>query len=231
MPRNAAGAEVPGLQLGRERARHLPRPRHPALQPARARSRAWPSAATRWTPRSATTTSAASSWPSRCRASRRRSKEAYAAGLARQEHAAARASTSTSTRSSARAPTSAARKPRCSSRSRASRASRASSRRSRPHYGLYGKPTTINNTQSFASVPTILRKGAEWFAELGVQNSGGTVDFLGVRPRREARQLRAAARHPVHGPARDRGRRARRAQAQGRDPGRLVGARWCRPRR
>ncbi len=45
------------------------------------------------------------------------------------------------------------------------------------NYGLYGKPTTINNTQSFASVPAIMRKGAKWFAELGVPNSGGTVIF------------------------------------------------------
>ncbi len=45
------------------------------------------------------------------------------------------------------------------------------------NYGLYGKPTTINNTQSYASTPTILRKGAEWFASLGVANSGGTVIF------------------------------------------------------
>jgi NADH-quinone oxidoreductase subunit F len=45
------------------------------------------------------------------------------------------------------------------------------------NFGLYGKPTTINNTQSFASVPTILRKGAAWFAGLGVPNSGGTVIF------------------------------------------------------
>ena len=44
-------------------------------------------------------------------------------------------------------------------------------------FGLYGAPTTINNTQSFASVPTILRRGAEWFAGLGVKNSGGTVIF------------------------------------------------------
>ena len=44
-------------------------------------------------------------------------------------------------------------------------------------YGLYGAPTTINNCQSFASVPTILRRGAEWFAGLGVPNSGGTVIF------------------------------------------------------
>ena len=44
-------------------------------------------------------------------------------------------------------------------------------------FGLYGRPTTINNTQSYASVPTILRKGAAWFAGLGVPNSGGTIIF------------------------------------------------------
>jgi NADH-quinone oxidoreductase subunit F len=44
-------------------------------------------------------------------------------------------------------------------------------------FGLYGAPTTINNTQSYASVPTILRKGPQWFAELGPKNSGGTVIF------------------------------------------------------
>jgi NADH-quinone oxidoreductase subunit F len=45
------------------------------------------------------------------------------------------------------------------------------------NFGLYGLPTTINNTQSYASVPTILRKGAQWFASLGPANSGGTVIF------------------------------------------------------
>jgi NADH-quinone oxidoreductase subunit F len=44
-------------------------------------------------------------------------------------------------------------------------------------FGLYGQPTTINNTQSYASVPTILRKGPKWFADLGPANSGGTVIF------------------------------------------------------
>jgi NADH-quinone oxidoreductase subunit F len=44
-------------------------------------------------------------------------------------------------------------------------------------FGLYGMPTTINNTQSYASVPTILRRGAHWFAELGPKNSGGTAIF------------------------------------------------------
>jgi NADH-quinone oxidoreductase subunit F len=44
-------------------------------------------------------------------------------------------------------------------------------------FGLYGAPTTINNCQSFAAVPTILRKGPQWFADLGVANSGGTNIF------------------------------------------------------
>ena len=44
-------------------------------------------------------------------------------------------------------------------------------------HGLYGRPTTINNTESFASVPTIMRKGAAWFAGLGVKNSGGVKCF------------------------------------------------------
>jgi NADH-quinone oxidoreductase subunit F len=43
--------------------------------------------------------------------------------------------------------------------------------------GLFGQPTTINNTQTFASVPTILRNGAGWFADLGVEGSGGTAIF------------------------------------------------------
>jgi len=45
------------------------------------------------------------------------------------------------------------------------------------NFGLYGKPTTINNTQSYATVPTILRKGAKWFVDLGVPNSAGTMIF------------------------------------------------------
>ena len=43
--------------------------------------------------------------------------------------------------------------------------------------GLFGQPTTINNTQTFASVPTIMRNGAAWFADLGVEGSGGTAIF------------------------------------------------------
>jgi NADH-quinone oxidoreductase subunit F len=45
------------------------------------------------------------------------------------------------------------------------------------HYGLYGKPTNINNTETLASVPVILAKGGEWFSEMGVPKSGGTKIF------------------------------------------------------
>ncbi len=45
------------------------------------------------------------------------------------------------------------------------------------NFGLYGKPTTINNTESFASVPTIIRRGPQWFADLGPENNGGSKCF------------------------------------------------------
>ncbi len=44
-------------------------------------------------------------------------------------------------------------------------------------YGLYGKPTTINNTETFAAVPWILRRGADAFLALGRPNNGGTKLF------------------------------------------------------
>ncbi len=44
-------------------------------------------------------------------------------------------------------------------------------------FGLYGRPTTINNTESLASVPAIMRNGGEWFAGLGIPNSGGVKCF------------------------------------------------------
>lgn len=45
------------------------------------------------------------------------------------------------------------------------------------NYGLYGKPTTVNNTETLASVPAIMRNGAQWFAELGIPNNGGVKCF------------------------------------------------------
>src|SRR5690625_2484564 len=42
------------------------------------------------------------------------------------------------------------------------------------NFGIYGKPTTINNTETLASVPAILRNGSDWFLELGKPNNGGS---------------------------------------------------------
>ena len=44
-------------------------------------------------------------------------------------------------------------------------------------YGLYGQPTTINNTESLASVPKIVRKGVDWFQSIGRPNNYGTKIF------------------------------------------------------
>ncbi len=44
-------------------------------------------------------------------------------------------------------------------------------------YGLYGKPSTINNTETFASIPAIMRNGADWFLEIGRPNNGGPKVF------------------------------------------------------
>ena len=53
--------------------------------------------------------------------------------------------------------------------------------RQRPPYpvqkGLWGKPTTINNVETFATVPNIIRRGAEWFSSLGTETSKGTKIF------------------------------------------------------
>ncbi|MDB5838721.1 MAG: nuoF, partial [Herminiimonas sp.] len=44
-------------------------------------------------------------------------------------------------------------------------------------FGLYGKPTTINNTETFAAVPFIFKMGGEAYAGLGKPNNGGTKIF------------------------------------------------------
>ncbi len=43
--------------------------------------------------------------------------------------------------------------------------------------GLYGCPTTVNNVESIAVVPTILRRGAQWFTQFGRENNKGTKVF------------------------------------------------------
>ena len=53
--------------------------------------------------------------------------------------------------------------------------------RPRPPYpavkGLFGKPTTENNVETFANIPTIIREGAEYFASMGTEKSKGTKVF------------------------------------------------------
>jgi len=46
-----------------------------------------------------------------------------------------------------------------------------------PQSGLWAKPTNINNVETWANVPQIVRKGADWFADVGTENSGGTKVF------------------------------------------------------
>ena len=53
--------------------------------------------------------------------------------------------------------------------------------RPRPPYpavkGLFGKPTTENNVETFANIPQIILKGAEWFSSMGTEKSKGTKVF------------------------------------------------------
>ena len=45
------------------------------------------------------------------------------------------------------------------------------------NFGLYGKPTTVNNTQTLASIPKILENGPKWFSDFGTDKSKGTLIF------------------------------------------------------
>ena len=91
--------------------------------------------------------------------------------------------------------------------------------------GLYGCPTTVNNVESIAVAPTILRRGAAWFAGFGAEQRRHQA-VLHLRPREQAVQRRRgdvdslprADRHALR-------RRARRlGQSAGRHSRRLVGA-------
>src|SRR3989339_2037103 len=51
----------------------------------------------------------------------------------------------------------------------------------RPPYpaekGLFGRPTNINNVETYANIPIIIEKGEDWFAEIGTKTSKGTKIF------------------------------------------------------
>jgi NADH-quinone oxidoreductase subunit F len=46
-----------------------------------------------------------------------------------------------------------------------------------PSYGLYGKPTVVNNVETFANVPPIISKGADWYKSLGTDDTAGVKIF------------------------------------------------------
>ncbi len=45
------------------------------------------------------------------------------------------------------------------------------------HKGLYNKPTVLNNVETWANVPLIINKGADWYSKIGTENSKGTKIF------------------------------------------------------
>lgn len=43
--------------------------------------------------------------------------------------------------------------------------------------GYLGKPTNVNNVETYANIPVIINKGADWFASIGTEKSKGTKVF------------------------------------------------------
>lgn len=46
-----------------------------------------------------------------------------------------------------------------------------------PSYGLYGKPTVVNNVETFTNIPLIMTKGADWYKSLGTEDTAGVKIF------------------------------------------------------
>ena len=204
MPRQVPGAEVRRLQLRRGRAGHLQGPRHPALQPALGdrghgdrRLRDGRDRRLQLHPRR-------DSWASLCRASRKRWRKPTRAGYLGKNilgsdfdfdlYAVAAAGAYICGEETALLESLEGKKgmPRFKPPFPAS-------------YGLYGKPTTINNTETFAAVPWIMRNGGEAVPRARHAEQRRHQDLLGLRPRRAAGQLRGEARHAVREAARDGG--------------------------
>ena len=83
--------------------------------------------------------------------------------------------------------------------------------------GVWGCPTTVNNVESIAVIPTILRRGAEWFAGLGAGEQHRDQDLLHLRPCRTAVQ-RGRRDGRAHARA-DRKARGRCTRRLGQSPG------------
>ncbi len=72
--------------------------------------------------------------------------------------------------------------------------------------GLWGRPTNLNNVETWANVPHIVLKGADWFSSIGTEGSSGHQDLLARRQGEQHRPRRGAHGHDL---ARDRVRRRR----------------------
>ena len=59
-------------------------------------------------------------------------------------------------------------------------------------YGLYGKPTVINNVETLTNLPPIIQNGAAWYQDLGHRKEPGREDLLALRACQPPGQLRAA---------------------------------------
>ena len=92
--------------------------------------------------------------------------------------------------------------------------------------GLYGCPTTVNNVESIAVVPTILRRGPGWFASFGRPNNAGTKLFAVSGHVNRPCVVEDAMSIPLQGAAGQALRRGARRleEPQGGDPGRVVGS-------
>ncbi len=92
--------------------------------------------------------------------------------------------------------------------------------------GLYGCPTTVNNVESIAVAPDILRRGAAWFASFGAKNNSGTKLFCISghvnKPCNVEEAMSIPFRELIERALRRRSRRLRQS-ARG-DPRRLLGA-------
>lgn len=81
-------------------------------------------------------------------------------------------------------------------------------------FGLYGKPTTINNTETFASVPFVLNIGPEAYLEAGKPNNGGYQAFFRLRSCESSRELRGSAGNTIFDAVGNGRRRSRRAPTE-----------------
>ena len=89
-------------------------------------------------------------------------------------------------------------------------------------YGLHGLPTLMNNVETFASVPAILGRGADWWKAQGVNGGEGLKFFSVSGPRRGAGRVLRAERDDGRRGDRARGRHPRRRRARRRAAGRRV---------